>query len=397
MSKMRSRLVLVPLAGLALASTAQVAGLPSAHAATAAFRTAWSTSMSNGGTVSGSNYTCRFVARSSAAGDAVEVRLSNALGSAPLTIDHVSVGIRSSGEALTAAPVAVTFGGVPAVTIPVGSDAVSDSAALAVGSGEDVAVSVFVSAANAPLSYHALALERNGCTDRGGAAGDHTLDQSGAAFTTVTNFDWWLDAVAVHTATATGTVVTLGDSITDGACTGVDAHQRWTDVLAARLAGSLGVANEGISGNRLSADGAGPSALHRLQRDVLSVPGVSTVFVYEGTNDIASGIDSTTVLSAMQSIVSQSRTAGLRVVGATIIPRAGSVLWTPVMEAYRQQVNLAIRQGTVFDSFVDFDQVVALGGAGPIMDPRLDCGDRVHPNVAGLAAMGNAVPLSMLQ
>jgi hypothetical protein len=87
----------------------------------------------------------------------------------------------------------------------------------------------------------------------------------------------------------------------------------------------------------------------------------------------------------------------MRVDGATIIPRAGSILWTPVMEAYRQQVNLAIRQGTVFDSYVDFDQVVALGMVGPIMDPRLDCGDRVHPNVAGLAAMGNAVPLSILQ
>jgi lysophospholipase L1-like esterase len=397
MPNMRSRLVLVPLAGLALASTAQVAGLPSAHAAGAAFRTAWSTSMSDGSTVSGSNYTCRFVARSTVSGDAVEVRLSNALGGAPLTIDHVSVGLRSSGESLAAAPVGVTFGGAAAVTIAAGADVVSDSAALAVTDGQDVAVSVFVSSANVPLSYHALSLERNGCTDRGGAAGDHTLDQSGAAFTTVTNFDWWLDAVAVHTASATGTVVALGDSITDGYCTGVDAHQRWTDVLAGRLAGSLGVANEGISGNRLSADGAGPSALHRLQRDVLSVPGVTTVVVYEGTNDIGSGIDASTVLSSMQSIVSQAHAAGLRVVGATIIPRAGSVLWTPVMEAYRQQVNLTIRQGTVFDSFVDFDQVTALGGAAPIMDPRLDCGDHVHPNVAGLAAMGNAVPLSMLQ
>src|SRR5258707_698713 len=109
----------------------------------------------------------------------------------------------------------------------------------------------------------ALALERNACTDRNGAAGDHTLDQSGAAYTVGGNFDWWLDAVAVHTSTATGTVVAVGDSITDGYCTGIDSHQRWTDVLAGRLAGSLGVANEGISGNRVTADGAGPSALHR--------------------------------------------------------------------------------------------------------------------------------------
>jgi lysophospholipase L1-like esterase len=393
---MRPRLLLAPALGLLLVSAAQVSP-PGARAATPAFRTAWSTSMSNGGTVSGSNYTCRLVARSTASGDAVEVRLSNAFGNAPLTIDHVSAGIRSSGTNLTAAPVPVTFGGLSSVTIAAGADALSDSATLAVNNGQDVAVSIYVKTLNAQLSYHAMALETNGCTDRGGSAGDHTLDQSGAAFTVTGGFDWWLDAVAVHTGTASGAVVALGDSITDGACTGVDAHQRWTDVLAGRLAGSLGVANEGISGNRVTADGAGPSALHRLQRDVLSLPGVSTLFVYEGTNDIASGIDETTVLNGIQSIVSQARAAGLRVDGATIIPRAGSLIWTPLMEVYRQQLNLAIRGGTVFDSFVDFDQVVALGGAAPIMDPRLDCGDRVHPNAAGLAAMGNSVPLSILK
>jgi lysophospholipase L1-like esterase len=394
---MRPRLVLVPVAGLTLLGAGHLSTPSAAGAATPVFRTAWSTSMSDGSTVSGSNYTCRFVARTTVSGDAVEVRLSNALGRAPLTVDRVSVGIRSSGSSLTAAPVPVTFGTSTSVTIPAGAEALSDSAALAVTVGQDVAVSVFVAMPNAPLSYHALALERNACTDRGGSAGDHTLDAGGAAFTVGGNFDWWLDALAVHTGSATGTVVALGDSITDGACTGVDAHQRWTDVLAGRLAGSLGAANQGISGNRLHADGAGPSALNRLQRDVLTLPGASTLFVYEGTNDIAGGADATTVLNAMQSIVSQARTAGLRAVGATIIPRAGSFLWTPLMESYRQQVNQSIRGGTVFDSFVDFDQVVAAGGAGPVMDPRYDCGDRVHPNPTGLAAMGNAVPLSQLR
>jgi lysophospholipase L1-like esterase len=361
-----------------------------------AYRTAWSTSMSNGGTVAGSNYTCRFVARSSVSGDAVEVRLSNALGGAPLTIDHATVGLRASGESLAAAPLELTFGGLTAVTIPAGAEQLSDPVAMTVADGQDIAVSVYVSQANAPLSYHALALETNACTDRGGAAGDHTTDVAGTAFTTVTAFDWWLDAVAVES-TATGTVIALGDSITDGYCTGRDAHQRWTDVLAARLGGSLAMTNEGISGNRLTADGAGPSALHRLQRDVLDLPGGTTLFLFEGTNDIAGGATNTSVLNAMQSIVSSARAAGLRVVGATIIPRAGTTGWTPVMEAYRQQVNQTIRGGTVFDDFVDFDQVVAEGGVGPVMDPAYDCGDHVHPNPTGLAAMGNAVPLTTLQ
>lgn len=373
------------------------AGQLPADAGTPAFRTAWSTAMSNGGTVSGSNYTCRFVARSTVSGSQVEVRLSNALGSAPLTISTASVGIRSSGATLAAAPVSLTFGGAAAVTIPVGSDVLSDPATLAVNDGQDIAVSLFVSQANAPLTYHALALETNACTDRGGAAGDHTLDVSGTAFTTTGLFDWWLDAVAVDTSSATGTVVALGDSITDGYCTTPDAHQRWTDVLASRLGGALAVANEGISGNRLEGGGSGPDAESRLQRDVLSLPGATTLFVYEGTNDIGGGADGTTVLNAMHSIVSSAHAAGLHVVGATIIPRAGAAVWTPVMEAYRQQVNLTIRQGTVFDEFVDFDKVEATGGVVPIMNPSFDCGDHVHPNATGLAAMGNSVPLADLQ
>ena len=390
---MRLRLAAVPVLAAAVAAAVPL----QAHAAGPAFRTAWSTAMSNGGTVSGADYTCRFVARSTVSGDAVEVRLSNALGGGPLTVSTASAGIRTSGENLAAAPVPLTFGGSPSVTIAAGSDVLSDPATLAVSDGQDIAVSLYVAQSNAPLTYHALALESNACTSLTAGAGDHTLDTSGAAFTGTGFFDWWLDAVAVNTASATGTVVALGDSITDGYCTGGDAHQRWTDVLAARLGGTLGVANEGISGNRLEGGGAGPDALTRLQRDVLSVPGVTTLFVYEGTNDIAGGADGTTVLNAMASIVSTAHAAGLHVVGATIIPRAGSILWTPVMEAYRQQVNLAIRQGTVFDSFVDFDQVVALGGVGPVMDPSFDCGDHVHPNATGLAAMGNSVPLNILQ
>ena len=389
---MRPRVVLAALpACLLLSAPLQ------ARATTSAFRTAWSTSMSDGSTVSGSNYTCRFVARSTVSGDAVEVRLSNALGSAPLTVSAASAGIRVSGETLAAAPVPLTFGGASSVTITAGSDALSDPATLAVSDGQDIAVSLYVAQASAPLTYHALALETNACTARGGTAGDHTLDVDGGAFTLTGNFDWWLDAVAVDTASATGTVIALGDSITDGYCTGLDAHQRWTDVLASRLGGSLAVANQGISGNRLEGGGAGPDALSRLQRDVLSLPGGTTLFVYEGTNDIGGGADGTTVLNAVESIVSSAHAAGLHVIGATIIPRAGAILWTPLMEAYRQQVNLAIRQGGVFDSYVDFDQVTAIGGVVPVLNPGYDCGDHVHPNPTGLAAMGSSVPLNALQ
>ena len=49
------------------------------------------------------------------------------------------------------------------------------------------------------------------------------------------------------------------------------------------------VVNAGIGGNRLLRYGTGPSALARLDRDVLSVPGVKAIILLEGINDIGRG------------------------------------------------------------------------------------------------------------
>src|SRR5689334_4172639 len=64
-----------------------------------------------------------------------------------------------------------------------------------------------------------------------------------------------------------------------------------TGPMANRLAGedgaaALAVINEGIGGNRILRDGAGVSALARLARDVLAQPGVVSMIVLEGINDI---------------------------------------------------------------------------------------------------------------
>lgn len=79
----------------------------------------------------------------------------------------------------------------------------------------------------------------------------------------------------------------------------VDLNGRWPDDLVRRLIAAgraLSVLNAGISGNRIVQDGAsgeapiyavyGPSALNRLNDDVLSQSGVSDVIVLEDINDI---------------------------------------------------------------------------------------------------------------
>src|ERR1700750_1218264 len=74
----------------------------------------------------------------------------------------------------------------------------------------------------------------------------------------------------------------LGASITEGYNAGDDINHRWLDELARRmLAGGLnvGVLNLGISGNRLLASGAGPSAESRFDSDVLKQPNVRWVIL----------------------------------------------------------------------------------------------------------------------
>ena len=100
--------------------------------------------------------------------------------------------------------------------------------------------------------------------------------------------------VDVDPVSATAVVVTLGDSITEGAQSTNNAFRGWPDRLAERLAAAhskWSVVNAGIGGNRLLRYGTGPNALARLDRDVLSVPGVKTIILLEGINDIGRGFN----------------------------------------------------------------------------------------------------------
>ena len=101
---------------------------------------------------------------------------------------------------------------------------------------------------------------------------------------------YYLCGVDVEDADAAAVAV-LGDSITDGRGSPTDGNGRWTDHLARRLqegdgAARVGVLNQGLGGNRVLNDGLGPNALARLDRDVLSQPGVRWLIVLEGINDL---------------------------------------------------------------------------------------------------------------
>ncbi|MFP3713814.1 SGNH/GDSL hydrolase family protein [Puerhibacterium sp. TATVAM-FAB25] len=343
--------------------------------------------------------TVRNLVRATTAGSDVRVGLSNAFGTTPVTFQAVHLGVSAGGAALAPGSDAqVTFSGARSVTVPPGSRVLSDPVDLAVTAGSTLAVSVLAAGDPGAVTGHRLAQTTSYVSE----PGDATTDVTGAAYTGTTASWFWVDSLVVD-APAEGTVVALGDSITDGNGSTPGTDSRWPDQLAERLgttpgAPDLAVANQGISGNRLLADGTGTSALARLDRDVLAVPGVRTVVVLEGINDIGSGLvtDADALVAGYRQVIARAHAAGVCVVLGTLTPFEGARYWTPERDAVREQVNAWIRTSGEADAVVDFDAAVRDPSAPQRLLPAYDPGDHLHLNDAGYGAMAAAVELDEL-
>jgi lysophospholipase L1-like esterase len=226
-----------------------------------------------------------------------------------------------------------------------------------------------------------------------------------AKLTRVTAFVTEVDVDADPSA---ATIVTLGDSITEGSASTANAFRGWPDRLAERLAAAKknwSVFNTGIGGNRLLRYGTGPSALARLDRDVLSVPGVKAIILLEGINDIGRSFAPTGALepvtaegliAADKQIIARAHAKGIKVYGALLTPYQGANYASPAGEQTRQALNQWIKTGGAFDGVIDLATPVA-DRANPLaFDPRYNQSDRLHPNDAGYQAMANAIDLEMI-
>jgi lysophospholipase L1-like esterase len=218
---------------------------------------------------------------------------------------------------------------------------------------------------------------------------------------------------------AAATIVTLGDSITDGANSTSSANHRWPDFLAVRLQaagiGNLGVANSGISGNRILHDAllsitAGVNAVDRFGRDVLEQPGAKYVIILLGINDIGQpgttsapatdAVSADDVIFGLQQMADRAHEMGLQVFGCTLTPFAVTTLvdyYSTDKDAVRQAVNAWIRSGVAFDAVIDFDLVIRDPNNPLSYLPAYDSGDHLHPNDAGYQAMANAIDLRLFQ
>ncbi|MGW6279609.1 SGNH/GDSL hydrolase family protein [Kribbella sp. NPDC055071] len=342
--------------------------------------------------------TARFVVHTSVGGQRPQVRLSNVAGTTPLTIDRVFLGRHAGSGAIVAGTNhPVSFSGNPGVTIAAGATALSDPIDFALLAEDDLAISVYVAATVAEVTGHSIAAQRSYVS----TDGDHAAEESASAYTTNISKTYWIDELSVELPGSGGAVACVGDSITDGVGSTYMLNQRWPDYLARRLLARpapIGVLNEGISGNRILYDGGSPSTQARLDRDVLSHPGVHAVILLEGINDINSGRAAVAgdLISAYRQVRNRLQVHGIRLIVATITPWGGAAGFTAPKEQLRLDVNAAIRTGGYFDGVVDFDLAVQDPSNPTLLLGAYDSGGGVHPNSRGYEAMANAVDLALL-
>ncbi|MFJ3231964.1 SGNH/GDSL hydrolase family protein [Streptomyces sp. NPDC086787] len=346
----------------------------------------------------------RNVVHLSVGGDAVRIRVSNRLGTSPLTLGAVTVALRRAGgpDAVPGSMRVAAFAGQRAVVVPTGGDVLTDPVPLLVPDGADLLVTVHTPDDSGPATYHRSALQTSYVAADGALWAE---DESGAGYVTTTSQWYYVTGVDVFGGSA-GSVVAFGDSLTDGAGSSADANRRWPDRLAERLRASgaggsdaMGVLNAGVSGNRLLRDGVGPSALARLDADALSRAGVRALIVLEGINDIKGSPEATDPAAfegAYREIVRRAHALGIRVVGATLTPYGGYSGFTPAREEVRQKVNAVIRAGGVFDAVADFDAAVRDPALPERIRPDYDPGDHLHFNDAGMGALADTVDLATL-
>jgi lysophospholipase L1-like esterase len=349
--------------------------------------------------------TLREIVHISIGGPSVRVILTNEFGLDPLTIGAAQIAVSSGASAITpATATALTFGGRPSIVIPPGALAISDPAPLKVAPTSNLAVSLFLP--DQPvnqLTFHPFADQTNYLVP-GNVVSAASLD------TPQTFFTWdFLKGVDVTADSKAASIVTFGDSITDGAHSTRDANARWPDLLARRLQADkktahLGVLNQGIGGNRVLHDTTGPSALARFDRDVIAQTGVKYLVIMESINDIGHATNSDKphdvvtaddLIAGLTQLATRAHTHGIKVFGATLTPYVGAKYQSPAGEEMRQAVNKWIRTTNQFDGVIDFDKVTTdptHPGMFLILD---DSGDHLHPGDAGYKAMGESIDLNL--
>jgi lysophospholipase L1-like esterase len=371
--------------------------------------------------------TFRLIVRPDVWGRQTRIRMSNAFGTKPVTFTDAFIGLQESGSAIVSGTNhGVLFGGQKSVTVAPGQSVVSDvvmldfvkSAADPLLKGRKLSISFHIAGESGPMTWHAKALTTSYLTAPG--AGSKGEDIAEAAFPFSTTSWYFLDEVDMLVADNTRVIVAFGDSITDGTGTTINGDDRWPDVLSRRLHAVWGdefaVVNQGIGGNRVAGPDqytpdkpipGGPAAIARLDRDIISLPGVKTVIWMEGINDFGADTPVVQVIEAFTKGVAtlRQKIPGVQIYAATLTSALNSSIAShgrPGVDAQRKALNEFLRTSKIFDGVLDFDAATlddATGEIKPVMQPNSSTGgpgDKLHPNRAGYAAMANAIDIKLL-
>jgi lysophospholipase L1-like esterase len=348
------------------------------------------------------NQTIRMVVNTSIGGRSVRVELANTFGTDRLKIGSAHIALRDHDSAIVpASDRKLTFSGLASATIPPGASMISDPVDLSVPAVGDLVVSVYLPGDSGPPTQHATGLHTTYVSSEGDFTGlpDFTPART-------TNSWYFLSGVQVLAPADTGVIVAFGDSITDGATSTNDTDAAWPSVLARRLydAGvtNLAVVNEGISGNRVLADGAGVSVLARFERDVLTQPGIKYLVFMEAINDIgqasragATPVTTEEIIAIYKQMIARAHMRGIKVIGATLTPYEGAAYYSEPGEGIRTAVNQWIRTTGMLDGVVDFDLVTRDPEHRGKFRPGFNIRDNLHPNDAGYKAMAESIDLSL--
>ncbi|MEO8467804.1 MAG: SGNH/GDSL hydrolase family protein [Gammaproteobacteria bacterium] len=365
-------------------------------------------------TPSFNDQTVRQIVRLSVGGERVRLRLSNEYGTKAVTIGAARIALADGAERLQAGSErAVTFDGKPSGVIAAGAPLLSDPIDLSVSDLAVLSVSLFLQGETGPCTCHSTGMQDAYIS----AKGDFTKGTFAPAQTT--QMRAFITGVEVLAAKAQA-VVMFGDSITDGVGSTAGANRRWPDLLAERLSARrggtrFGIVNQGISGNQVLSDGAGVSALARFDRDVLSVPGLSHVIVFEGVNDLGLGYGKLegplaaimpkpaitptrdAMVSAYRQMIARAHTKGLKIYGATIAPYEGAAYYTPEGDAVRQAINQWIRTSKEFDAVLDFDAAFRDPAHAARMKEEYQVGDHLHGSDAGYRVVAGSIDLALFK
>jgi len=367
------------------------------------------------GAASYDNVTISQILRVSEGGTQIRVRFTNRYGTGPLAIGEARVVlIDAENNEIPGTSRELTFGTAAGAVVPRGGPFVSDAVALEVADLARMKVEFYLPTPTGPCTCHLTGTDTLAVSPPGNHVGE--------AFTPVSTAQYraFLQTVEVDSPDALGTIVTFGDSITDGVGSTPGANRRWPDVLAERLQAAgmeYAVANAAISGNRVLSPGMGESALARFDEDVLSLPNVTHLIVFEGVNDIgqrfgpppAPGggggpggltldqpqIDVAQMIAGFQQLIARAHARGIKVIGSPIGPYKGASYWTQEGENARLAINDWIINGGEFDAVVRLDTAFADPADPAAMREGYHMGDHLHGSDAGLRAVGESIDLAL--